>query len=64
MVKLIQGASGTLGVDRQRLSLEALIDLVQILIDPAQLPFERVELGLAGDADTNIGVVIRHPAST
>ena len=51
-------------IDRQGLCLQILIDLVQILIDPAQLPFERIQLGLAGDADTNIGVVIRHPAST
>ena len=53
-VKLIQGAEGALGVDRQRLGLQILIDLIQVLIDPTQLLFQRVELGLAGDADADV----------
>ena len=58
-VKLIQGAGGTLGVDGQRLGLQPFIDLDQILIDAAQLLFQSVELGLAGDADPYIRVVLR-----
>ena len=59
-VKLIQGAVGTLGVDRQRLRLQILVDLIQIFIDPTQLPFKRIQLGLAGDADPDI--LVSHPS--
>ena len=60
LVKLIQGAGGSLGIDRQRLRLQALVDLLQIFVDPIQLTLQRVELGLAGYAYADVGVIRSH----